>query len=80
VKIIFEKSVKGRRAVRFPIPDVPDAPKLPGNLKREKEAELPELAEIDVIRHFTNLARNNFGVDNNFYPLGSCTMKSITPN
>ena len=75
MKLIFEKSVKGRRAVRFPAPDVPDAPKLPGNLKREKQAELPELAEIDVIRHFTALSRNNFGVDDNFYPLGSCTMK-----
>ena len=75
MKLIFEKSVKGRRAVKFPIPDVPDAPKLPDNLKRKKQAELPELAEIDVIRHFTALSRNNFGVDNNLYPLGSCTMK-----
>ncbi|PJA61144.1 MAG: glycine dehydrogenase (aminomethyl-transferring), partial [bacterium (Candidatus Ratteibacteria) CG_4_9_14_3_um_filter_41_21] len=44
-------------------------------LKRKSETFLPELAEIDVIRHFTALSRNNFGVDNNFYPLGSCTMK-----
>ena len=74
MKIIFEKSVKGRRAARFNS-DVPISPKLPDNLKKEKQAELPELAEIDIIRHFTNLSRNNFGVDNNFYPLGSCTMK-----
>ena len=36
---------------------------------------LPELAEVDVVRHYTNLSRRNFGVDNGFYPLGSCTMK-----
>ena len=75
MKLIFEKSKKGRRAVKFPLSDVPDAPKLPEKLQRKRQAELPELAEIDVLRHFTNLSRNNFGVDNNFYPLGSCTMK-----
>ncbi len=74
MKLIFEKSVKGRRAVRFNS-DVPVSPELLHNLQREKEAELPELAEIDLMRHFTALSRNNFGVDNNFYPLGSCTMK-----
>ena len=45
------------------------------DLLREHSAELPELSELDVIRHFTELSRRNFGVDTNFYPLGSCTMK-----
>jgi len=75
MKLIFEKSVKGRRATKFPASDVPPVPKFPEKLKRKSETFLPELAEIDVIRHFTALSRNNFGVDNNFYPLGSCTMK-----
>ena len=75
MKLIFEKSRRGRRATKFPASDVPPAPKLPEKLERKKETILPELAEIDVIRHFTALSRNNFGVDTDFYPLGSCTMK-----
>jgi len=47
---------------------------LPSDLIRQ-ELNLPELAEVDIVRHFTNLSRRNFGVDNGFYPLGSCTMK-----
>ncbi len=74
MQLIYEKSVQGRRAITLDPLDVPDA-SLPRELCREKSAELPEVAEIDVIRHFTNLSRRNFGVDSHFYPLGSCTMK-----
>ncbi|MGV2806587.1 aminomethyl-transferring glycine dehydrogenase subunit GcvPB, partial [Clostridium perfringens] len=45
------------------------------SLLRSKPAELPEVYEVDVIRHYTELSRRNFGIDNGFYPLGSCTMK-----
>jgi glycine dehydrogenase subunit 2 len=50
-------------------------PDLEPRLLRDRPAELPELSEMDVVRHFTELSRRNFGVDNGFYPLGSCTMK-----
>jgi len=74
MKVVFEKSVPGRRAVRTTPADVPRI-NIAGNLLRKEPASLPELSEIDVVRHFTELSRRNFGVDNNFYPLGSCTMK-----
>ncbi|OQY27827.1 MAG: glycine dehydrogenase (aminomethyl-transferring) [Anaerolineaceae bacterium 4572_5.1] len=70
---IFELSVPGRKGVQYPKPDVPKA-ELPKNLLRD-ELPLPELSELDVIRHFTNLSQLNHSVDNGFYPLGSCTMK-----
>jgi glycine dehydrogenase subunit 2 len=54
---------------------VPTTINIPNELRREQGATLPELSELDVIRHFTELSRRNFGVDTNFYPLGSCTMK-----
>jgi glycine dehydrogenase subunit 2 len=75
MKLVFEKSVPGRRAVHTSARDVPTTINLKGNLLRQSPAELPELSELDVIRHFTALSRMNFGVDTNFYPLGSCTMK-----
>jgi len=75
MKLIFERSVPGRRGV-LPAPsDVPIGINIRVDLLREHSAELPELSELDVIRHFTELSRRNFGVDTNFYPLGSCTMK-----
>ena len=74
MKLVFEKSVPGRRAVRTAPTDVPRI-NIRGDLLRQKPANLPELSELDVVRHFTELSRRNFGVDNNFYPLGSCTMK-----
>jgi len=55
--------------------NVPTTINIERSLLREKSAELPELSELDVVRHFTELSRRNFGVDTNFYPLGSCTMK-----
>jgi glycine dehydrogenase subunit 2 len=66
-------SVSGRTAVTYPGPDVPLAP-LPKNLVR-KDLPLPELSELDVIRHFTRLSQLNYSIDTGFYPLGSCTMK-----
>jgi len=75
MKLIFEKSVSGRRAVGTSKRDVPTSIHIKPELLRPKAAELPELSELDVVRHFTELSRRNFGVDTNFYPLGSCTMK-----
>ncbi|HOO56419.1 MAG TPA: aminomethyl-transferring glycine dehydrogenase subunit GcvPB [bacterium] len=75
MKTIYEKSVKGRRGVRPPESDVPAEINLPNNLLRKEPAQLPEVSELDVMRHFTKLAGMNFGVDTGFYPLGSCTMK-----
>ncbi len=75
MELIFEKSVKGRKAVELPKLDVPFQDNLiPGDFLRE-DIELPEVSELDVVRHYTALSRRNFGVDNGFYPLGSCTMK-----
>ncbi|MEZ0395323.1 MAG: aminomethyl-transferring glycine dehydrogenase subunit GcvPB [Anaerolineales bacterium] len=70
---IFELSSPGRTGVTFPDPDVPRAP-LPESLLRA-DLPLPELAEVDVIRHYMHLSRFNYSVDGGFYPLGSCTMK-----
>lgn len=75
MSVIFEKSVRGRKGVKLPECDVPNTQDLPKLYRRRSEAELCELSELDVIRHFTELARKNFGVDTGFYPLGSCTMK-----
>jgi len=73
-----EISRPGRKAYSLPKLDVPEDKLdsiIPRQLLSDKMPVLPELAEIDVIRHFTNLSRKNFGVDSGFYPLGSCTMK-----
>jgi len=75
VKLIFDKSAPGRRAIRTPRNDVDGEADIKPSLLREAPAELPELSELDVVRHFTALSRQNFGVDSGFYPLGSCTMK-----
>lgn len=75
---IFQISSPGRRCFTLPACDVPEKPVthlLPQNMLREKEARLPEVSEIDVVRHFTRLSQLNYCVDTNFYPLGSCTMK-----
>ena len=75
MQLIYEKSISGRRGVRLPASDVPVAVPLPEGLLRREAAGLPEISELDAVRHFTNLSRRNFSVDTNFYPLGSCTMK-----
>ncbi len=70
---IYELSSPGRIGVDFPDPDVPRAD-LPDSLLRA-ELPLPELSEVDVVRHFIKLSTFNYSVDSGFYPLGSCTMK-----
>jgi len=78
VKPIFEKSQAGRQGVALPALDVPETPwekLLPSEFVRKTPAGLPEVSEVDVVRHFTALSQLNFGVDEGFYPLGSCTMK-----
>lgn len=74
-KLIFERSHEGRRAYDLPALDVPMVDAIPENMKNGAKLDLPELGEVDLVRHYTNLSRRNFGVDNGFYPLGSCTMK-----
>lgn len=77
MQLIFEKSVKGRRGTTLPTCDVElfDVATLDPSFLRVKEAQLPEVSELDVMRHFINLSRLNMSVDTHFYPLGSCTMK-----
>lgn len=73
MKTIFERSSHGRRGIRMPAKI--SCVKLDARLCRKKAAELPEVSEAEVVRHFTALSRLNFSVDTHFYPLGSCTMK-----
>jgi glycine dehydrogenase subunit 2 len=74
MKLIFEKSKPGRRAVSLPSYGLPKA-EVPETLARRALPRLPELSEPELVRHFTALADRNFGIDTGFYPLGSCTMK-----
>ena len=76
--LIFEMSVPGRRAISLPECDVPSvelSDMIPGKLLRVTAPELPEVGEVDAVRHYTKLSQMNYGVDSGFYPLGSCTMK-----
>lgn len=75
MRLIFEKSVPGRRGLKIQAPDVPVAPKPDNRYLAKICPALPDVSELDVVRHYTNLSRMNFSVDANFYPLGSCTMK-----
>ncbi|OGV75404.1 MAG: glycine dehydrogenase (aminomethyl-transferring) [Lentisphaerae bacterium RIFOXYB12_FULL_65_16] len=75
MQLIYEKSFPGRRGTSLPELDVPAGNALPPTLLRQKPAELPEVSELDGVRHFVNLSRRNVSVDTCFYPLGSCTMK-----
>lgn len=78
-KLIFEKSKPGRVCSNIPslakeqIKSTPDF--IPKKFLRDKKLDLPEVSEVDLIRHFSELARKNFSIDSGFYPLGSCTMK-----
>ena len=74
-KLIFELSKEGRCGYSLPVNKFPAAPEVPQQLRRQSPLRLPEVAEPDVVRHYTNLSQMNFGVDTGFYPLGSCTMK-----
>jgi glycine dehydrogenase subunit 2 len=75
--LLFEKSSPGKRAYKLPPLDVPavDAAALLGAAHRTTPGELPELSEIEIIRHFTRLSTWNYAIDLGMYPLGSCTMK-----
>src|SRR4051794_28181689 len=76
MKLVYEKSQAGRRASALPSYDkLPPPPELPEELRRIEPPRLPEVAEFELVRHFTELSTRNFGVDTGFYPLGSCTMK-----
>ena len=72
--LLSELSRRGTPGHQLPALDVPDVDDLGGQLRRA-ELKLPEVGELDVIRHFTHLAQRNFSIDSVFYPLGSCTMK-----
>ncbi len=74
MKLIFEKSKAGRGCDILPSCDVPIV-ELDDNMKRQKELHLPEISETDISRHYTELMKRTFGVNDGFYPLGSCTMK-----
>ncbi len=73
-ELIFEASRPGRRCHMTPACDVPEAI-LPAAYRADAPAPLPEVDELTLIRHFTNLSTRNMSIDTNFYPLGSCTMK-----
>ena len=73
IPTLYEQSVRGRRGIDLPDPDVPEAP-MPAE-EFSLDCDLPELSQLDVVRHFLALSQRNFGIDTGFYPLGSCTMK-----
>jgi glycine cleavage system P protein (glycine dehydrogenase) subunit 2 len=73
-RTLAERSRQGRHAWTLPELDVPPV-EVPAQHRRASEAALPEVSEVDIVRHFTRLAQINYGVDTGFYPLGSCSMK-----
>ncbi len=76
--LLFESSRPGRSTAILPPADVPDRPLgelIPQGHQADLPPALPELSELDVVRHYTNLSTMNMAIDANFYPLGSCTMK-----
>src|SRR3954469_23537983 len=76
--LLFEISHPGRRTHRLPPCDVPERPVtslLPASAVADAPPPLPEVGEIDLVRHFVNLSKRNMSIDTHFYPLGSCTMK-----
>lgn len=76
--LIFEMSTPGRIGYSLPEMDVPEIDVndlLPDEYLRKEEPDLPEVSELDIMRHYTALSKRNHGVDSGFYPLGSCTMK-----
>src|SRR5690349_5265320 len=74
-KVIFEYSHAGRGATDQWPAEVPAATDIPETLRRKTAPILPEVSELDTVRHFTRLSQLNFSIDTHFYPLGSCTMK-----
>lgn len=74
MKLVFERSISGRSNDFIPALDV-EKVELPESFSRKQDLRLPEISQVDMSRHYTELADNSFGVNNGFYPLGSCTMK-----
>src|SRR5690349_3973544 len=75
-RTVFEKGQKGQSAYSLPKDETVFASyQPPAHLMRCDELQLPELSELDLMRHFSQLAKENVGIDTTFYPLGSCTMK-----
>lgn len=76
-RLIFEYSKVGKNGIDISLSDIKvvDVDSYLGNMKREDYGNLPEVSELEVVRHFIKLSQLNFGVDIGFYPLGSCTMK-----
>ncbi|MEG1779396.1 MAG: aminomethyl-transferring glycine dehydrogenase subunit GcvPB, partial [Oscillospiraceae bacterium] len=74
MKLIFEASKDGRGCTLMPKCDVPQVA-LPQRMQRTAPPRLPQMAETDISRHYTGLAKRTHGVNDGFYPLGSCTMK-----
>lgn len=75
MKLIYEKSSPGRPGVQMSSIKISENEVIPSKYLRKNPAELPEVSEAEVVRHFTALSRLNFSIDTHFYPLGSCTMK-----
>ncbi len=75
MKLIFEQSHKGRGCSILPKCDIPQDAELPEGKKRKSPLRLPEIAECDLVRHYSTLAQKTYGLNDGFYPLGSCTMK-----
>ncbi|MDD3654230.1 MAG: aminomethyl-transferring glycine dehydrogenase subunit GcvPB [Desulfotomaculaceae bacterium] len=78
MKLIFEQGAPGRTGIRLPDADVPEQDieqLIPPEYLRRNSPRLPEVSEVEAVRHFVGLSQLNYGVDNGFYPLGSCTMK-----
>ncbi|WP_353252698.1 aminomethyl-transferring glycine dehydrogenase subunit GcvPB [Salinisphaera sp. PC39] len=74
-KLIFEHSRPGRRAAAQAPREMATVAGIPDHLRRSSPTGLPEVSELDVVRHYTRLSQTNFAIDTHFYPLGSCTMK-----
>src|SRR6476469_3515201 len=73
-ELIFDQSQPGRSAIAQ-FPAVTSSTNIPQQFLRQDEPFLPEVSELQVVRHYTRLSRKNFSIDTQFYPLGSCTMK-----
>ncbi|MCF7872669.1 MAG: aminomethyl-transferring glycine dehydrogenase subunit GcvPB [Candidatus Omnitrophica bacterium] len=75
MELIFELSTKNRKGLKLPKLDISPAALPDKSLLRKEEAKLPQVGELELVRHYTNLSKLNYSLDSNFYPLGSCTMK-----
>ncbi|MFN0315000.1 MAG: aminomethyl-transferring glycine dehydrogenase subunit GcvPB [Burkholderiales bacterium] len=75
MRVIFERSRKGGGSkAQVPVPPS-ESPEIPARYLRDQSALLPEVSELEAVRHYTRLSQRNFSIDTHFYPLGSCTMK-----